>query len=406
MKHGKGIIAFLASMIVVFASCLGIVINQRQEAIAKRDEAQSDYREYSAKKLECNGYASTTNKLVNSAGLTDCGGDIAVDARLTVTSLYNIYHNYCYSGFGVRVYGCYLPSTGRIYVCNPGSTLYDRKWINWYSYYYIKYACNDTNISNVIRHELLHVVYDGLTYADKINVDAKLAKYENAYWGQISSYSSDQRNGELFVRVGADGRHVDDIELIDLYSKVSRAYVAQKQNYYGNLMATADRYVDKYSELNRNYTVLMVVLIASIGVTVIVLAVVASKSRKKHSEKKEAQRSIFDIEREKRKAASLIDDDDDDMLSVIDLCKAQKKRELSVLDMHKQKKPKVRSIFDPDFEEVEDDDEEEFEELREKIDSMGKKKSKTKTKDDESERKKFEDFKKKYGIIDVEDDDF
>jgi len=407
MKHVKAIIATLAAILVALTGGLGLVVNQRAEAAAKRDEALADYKEYSAKKLECTGFANTTNSLVNSSGLTDCGGDLAVDAQLTVTSLYNIYHNYCYSGFGARVYGCYQPSTGRIYVCKPGTTLYDTKWRNWYSYYYVKYACNDANISNVIRHELLHVVYENLTYAEKTNVDAKLAVYKSQYSSQLSPYNYNERNGELFVRVGADGRQIDDIELVDLYSKVSRAYVAKKQSYYGSQMATADRYVNKYTELNRNYTIIMIVLIAMIGVNAIAITVAAVKGSKKKSYARERQWSVLDIRKEQKAKI-------EKPLSVLDMHKKPKtakikpERPMSVLDMYKTNKPpKPRSIFDMDFEEFNGcDEEEEFEELRAKIDEMGKKKRKTKTSNEESERKKFEDFKKKYGIIDVDEDEY
>ena len=346
MKHLKAVTAILAAIIVALVGCLGFVLDQRAKAIDNHNDALADYKEYSEKRDECTGHTSTTSSIVNSAGLTDCGVDLAIDNKLTFTSLYNIYHNYCYSGFGAMVYGCYQPDANKIYVCTPGTTLYDRKWI-------------------------------------------KLVGYRGSYSTQLAAYSSNQQNGELFVRVGADGRQVDDIELIELYSKVSSTYVAKKQNYYNNLMATTNRYINEYNELSRYYTIMMAILIALISASAIALIAVAivGNSRKKATVIG-GQKSILDIQKEKR------------------LQKARVEKSMSVLYANRASKPKKYSIFDMNIDKTEDQgDDEEFEELRMKINDMGKKENKAKTTDNKTEQEKFKEFKKSYGIFDDEDDD-
>lgn len=259
-------------------------INSQLEKISYEKESVSDdWLYYAGKKRECTGKANTTNALVNDAGLTDCGGDLAVDAKLKIVSLSDIYHNYCNVGFGVAVYGCTIPLTRQVYVCMPGTTLYDRRntYVSRYfiQYEYISYACNDVSISNTIRHELLHLVYFDLSESERATVNSKLAKYEPQYASEIEPYSSSERAGELFVRVGADERKVDDMQLVDLYSKVSAAYTAQKQEYYKSLENVADEYLEKYEDLSGGYSALRASVIIFLIINIIALVALAFSSR-------------------------------------------------------------------------------------------------------------------------------
>ncbi len=274
-------------LIIIFAMTVGaflvlVNINSRLEKIAyERDSVSDDWLHYSSKKDECSGRANTTNYYINNAGLTDCGADLAIEAKTKFVSLSDIYHNYCNMGFGMAVYGCTIPLTRQVYVCIPGTTLYDER-VSYASYYYteyeyISYACED--VGNTIRHELLHLVYLDLTDSERSAVDSKLAKYESRYASQINSYSSTQRASELFVRVGADGTKVDDIQLADLYSKVSASYTEQKQEYYGTLENTAEEYLDKYNDLYDSYSVFRVLAIIFLIVNILTLAALAFSSK-------------------------------------------------------------------------------------------------------------------------------
>ena len=91
-------------------------INSQLEKVSyERENVSDDWLYYAGKKRECTGKANTTSALVNGAGLTDCGGDLAVEAKLKIVSISDIYHNYCNMGFGVAVYGCTIPLTTFVY---------------------------------------------------------------------------------------------------------------------------------------------------------------------------------------------------------------------------------------------------------------------------------------------------
>ena len=373
-KFKKRLIFILSAVIIGLFGGLIYMNTREKEVLSERDKAISDKKTYIAKKNECSGRISTTSSVVNNSNLTDCGAQMAIDS-LSFRSLYDIYHNNCNSGFGVAVYGCAYPSIKKVYVCTPGTTLYDRRntYVSWYYIYYqyISYSCSYSNAQNTIRHELLHLVYADLSYADQQRVSAKLSNYETMYANQLAGYSAAQRDDELFVRVGADGRHVDDIELIDLYSKVSAAYTAQKQSYYGELASMADKYIDKYNNLSGQYTVWCIIFVVLIVINIIFLIYVAYTAKKNKGDKKKAKKSANDV-----------------------------------ISLYRQNHQKTRpkSVLDRDFSQEDVD----LEYLQKQIDDMGKPtkakpKAKKKTVDELAEE--FEYFKKKYGIIDVEDDE-
>lgn len=350
-------------MIIGLSASLAFLLTQQNTIKQEREKASEDRSNYTTRKLECSGTANTTSSFVNSAGLTDCGGDLAVEAKLKIVSLYDIYHNYCNMGFGVAVYGCTIPLTRQVYVCMPGTTLYDRRntYVSRYfiQYEYISYACNDVSISNTIRHELLHLIYSDLSSADQERIYAKLSSYEPMYASQLSGYSSYNRDDELFVRVGADGRHVDDIELVDLYSQVSAAYTAQKQQYYGALVGAADKYVKKYDDLSNKYSVLLaiVIILLIINASFLIYLVSAMKNmntknmrKRREDVVKEAYRNY--VESANRKESSDYYDTDDVELDI--------------------------------------------DSLKRQIDEMGHEPKR-------NVKKEFDEFKRKYGIIDIDE---
>lgn len=271
-------------MTLSIAVCLVVGGQRRQQVIVEQEKAASDMTAYMQKKYECSGVANTTNAFVNKAGLTNCGGDLAVKASLKIATVNDIYYNYCsMTGWGVQ--GCTIPLTGRVYVCMQGTTVYRRVYnIIYY------YSCQD--MYNTIRHELLHLVYFGLTPSQQQSVVAKLAKYESIYADQLAGYKLSDRDDELFVRVGADGRQVDDIELIDLYAKVSSAYKTQKQKYYGSLADTSDSYSKKYKELSDKYSVLLAISVIVLIVNLTLLIYVGSKLKSFNKDKKSKKRAV------------------------------------------------------------------------------------------------------------------
>lgn len=283
IKNKKIFLIFIVALTIGAFLSLTNIDSQLEKVSYERENVSDDWLYYAGKKRECTGKANTTSALVNGAGLTDCGGDLAVEAKLKIVSLSDIYHNYCNMGFGVAVYGCTIPLTRQVYVCMPGTTLYDRRntYVSRYfiQYEYISYACNDVSISNTIRHELLHLVYFDLSESERATVNSKLAKYEPQYASEIEPYSSSERAGELFVRVGADERKVDDMQLVDLYSKVSAAYTAQKQEYYKSLENVADEYLEKYKDLSGGYSALRVLVIILLVANIVALVALAFSSR-------------------------------------------------------------------------------------------------------------------------------
>ena len=283
IKTKKLFLIFIVAMTIGAFLSLTNINSQLEKISYEKESVSDDWLYYAGKKRECAGKANTTSALVNGAGLTDCGGDLAVEAKLKIVSLSDIYYNYCNMGFGVAVYGCTIPLTRQVYVCMPGTTLYDRRntYVSRYfiQYEYISYACNDVSISNTIRHELLHLVYFDLSESERATVNSKLARYEPQYASEIELYSSSERAGELFVRVGADERKVDDIQLVDLYSKVSAAYTAQKQEYYKSLENVADEYLEKYEDLSGGYSALRASVIIFLIINIVTLVALAFSSR-------------------------------------------------------------------------------------------------------------------------------
>ena len=192
IKNKKLFLIFITAVTIgAFLSLININ-SQLEKTSYGKESVSNDRLYYAGKKRECAGKANTTNALVNGAGLTDCGGDLAVEAKLKIVSLSDIYHHYCNLGFGVAVYGCAVPLTRQVYVCKPGTTLYDRRntYVSYYyiQYKYISYARSDVRISNTIRHELLHLVYLDLTETERATVNSKLAKYEPQYASEIEPY--------------------------------------------------------------------------------------------------------------------------------------------------------------------------------------------------------------------------
>ena len=289
IKHGK-IIIFITSAIILGLISSLVYINIHQDEIEDEIETIAlDNSNYKEKKDECSGITQTTSSVVNNAGLSDCGIKLAVET-LQFKSLYEIYHTYCNQGFGMAVYGCAYPLTKSVYVCSPGTTLYDQRntYVSRYyiQYQYISYACNDKDIGNTIRHELLHLVYSALSESEQLRVKGMLSSYEAMYANAISSYGLSERDDELFVRVGADGRYIDDIELVDLYAKVSSAYIDQKKEYYGSLVKMTDNYLEKYNNISDDYSTLRVIIVILIIINGCFLIISIILMSKKTNEKK------------------------------------------------------------------------------------------------------------------------
>lgn len=361
MKHKKKLGVFMALITVGAIVLLGFIIFQQNEAASESKNISQDRITYIEKKYECSGTAKTNISYVNSAGLTNCGGDLATQS-LHFKTLYDIYHTYCGRGFGVAVFGCAYTQNKTVYVCIPGTTLYDRRntYVSYYyiRYQYISYACDDLDPKNTIRHELLHLVYSDLSTSDQARVSAKLSSYEPEYASQLSGYSSYERGDELFVRVGADGRKVDDIELVDLYSKVTSAYTEQKQRYYGSLVSETDKYIKKYEDLSNGYSVLIVITIMLVVADVCYLFYISSALKKMddHNLKNRSRQTVKEASRDFEKMMS-----------------------------------RAPSSDHFDFEDAE------LYDLKRQIDEMGKEPKR-------DTKKEFEEFKKKYGIIDIDED--
>lgn len=332
-------------MIIVMFSSLLYLLFEKEEVSEERDRLSMEHATYLAKRDECSGLAQTNNSILNNAGLSSCGGELAT-AHLTFKSLQDINTIYC----GRQgVVGCAIPLTRSVYVCIPGTTYSETIW----PYIYTS-TCDD--YYKTIRHELLHLVYFDLTPAERLSVAKKLSPYKSAYIGELSGYSSTEHDSELFVRVGADGRPVDDIELIDLYSKVTATYLGQKEKYYGSLADTTSDYVIKYERLSKKYSsvIAIFVILIIMDIVFLVYCVISSRNNvgQKHlkswssSEKTHSQTSKREVY---RRPSSYYDSEDA-----------------------------------------------ELESLRKSIDEMGQKAER-------SSKKEFEEFKKKYGIIDIED---
>lgn len=298
-RKKKKTIIFLLIVIVVGLFAGLIYTNSRQRTVlSERDKAKADKEYYLSKMEECSGYANTTNYVVNTANLTNCGGSLAVN-RLYVAPLSNIYNNYCRDGFGSAVYGCAYKYSKTVYVCKPGTSVYDKKYAystRYYIYYRtFSYSCSEAQARNTIRHELLHLVYADLSSAERANVNAKLSSYRYLYSSQLAVYPSNERDEELFVRVGADGRYVDDIELIELYSKVSAVYTPQKRSYYNGLAEEADNDINKYTSMSNKYTAISATSTASMAFTASALVYVIAKRSTKTNKKKTRKKSIWDL---------------------------------------------------------------------------------------------------------------
>ena len=242
--------------------------------------AKSELADYKTKRDECSGSMQTESYLVNTSGLSKCGYQRA-NSYLIVTPLDTIYYYYCSMGSGVAVYGCYVPSRHRVYACEPGTSVYDvlssystRYFRHWT---YLSYACSESEARNTIRHELLHTVYSNLSSAKQSSVTSKLSRYKSIYASELSQYSISERDDELFARVGADGRPINDIELIDLYSQVVNTYLSQKKSYYAELVDTTSKQVASYSNLLNNYGAMQAIGIIMIIANIIVIIFVVKK---------------------------------------------------------------------------------------------------------------------------------
>jgi hypothetical protein len=300
----------IVSPIVIFGMIIGLCF--LRSSIADDSNAVSDERgatvakkaEYEGKRTECSGGARTASAMVNSAGVSYCGGEIAVLSNLEIRPLRDIYFSVCNMGFGVAVEGCTDPDTYKIYVCQQGTSVYDRRTtgVTRYFIYYqtVSYTCEDMN--NTIRHELLHVVFLELDSNTQSEVNSKLASYKSQYSSEVSDYSESYQDDELFVRVGADGRSVSDPQLVDLYSQVSEAYVPQREARYASLVATSDQYIAKYEDLMEKYesknvaVTTFIIINCIILITVIGIAIVRYRRNPKTAKlRKTAKRDVWDI---------------------------------------------------------------------------------------------------------------
>ena len=361
MKNRRTIIAAFVLMIIGLSASLAFLLTQQNTIKQEREKASEDRSNYTTRKLECSGTANTTSSFVNSAGLTNCGGKLAVEASLKLTSLNDVNYKYCNTTFERRAYGCANPLTRKVYVCAPGSTFYERRYAystRYWAYYDVNsISCDEATSKNTIRHELLHLIYSDLSSEDRARVYAKLSTYEPIYASQLSGYSSYDRDDELFVRVGADGRHVDDIELVDLYSQVSATYSAQKYDYYGSLASTSDKYVKKYDDLSNKYSVLLAIVIILLIINACLLIYLVSVMKNMNTKN------------------------------------MRKRREDVVKEVHRNY---VESANRKESSDYYDTDDAELDSLKRRIDEMGHG-SKRNTK------KEFEEFKRKYGITDIDE---
>lgn len=286
MKHKKLIIIVLVVVISSLAGAVMAIFPRTEEIQAERDRVSKEKDEFIVKRGECTEKFVSTNPYWNRANLSECGRILAVDT-LYIKTLSDIYRHYCYSGFGVAVYGCADARTNTVYVCLPGSTVYDRRYIGetyWYIYYQnFSYSCDDEDFGVLVRHELLHLVFESLPQDKKDSLINKLEKYRSDYSSELSFYPSSERDGELFVRVGADLRKLNDIELIDIYSKVTAGYADQKKQYYGSLVDMTDKYLTRYSDLLEKYNILMIVIIsiAVINFFFLIFVIVVIRKTKK-----------------------------------------------------------------------------------------------------------------------------
>lgn len=242
--------------LVVILLAVGQRIEETRAMVSEEKAAVIEQKtEYQEKQVECSGGAAADIAAVNKAGVSYCGGEIAMASELEVRPLEDIYFRLCNMGFDKAVEGCMYPETGKIYVCKQGTSVYNRQVTgvtDYYIYYDImSYSCDDMN--NVIRHELLHVVYNDLDMLAQYNAVKKIESYRAQYTDELALYASHERDEELFVRVGADGRAVKDIELVDMYARVNEEYVAQKEAHYAARVAESDEYIEKYEDILEGY---------------------------------------------------------------------------------------------------------------------------------------------------------
>lgn len=356
MKHKK-LVVFILSLISTLSIAVGVVAFLALNDIVKeRDAISQDRNAYQKKRDECTGRANTGNDFVNSSGLTDCGGELARKS-LYFKSLNDIYRYYCYSGFGSAVLGCAFPATNTVYVCIPGTSVYDEKILYWTYWYRVSYSCDDADAKNTIRHELLHLIYSDLSSAEQGMVYSKLKSlYFSVYSNELSQYSASEWDDELFARVGADGRPVNDIELAELYSKVSSAYADQKKSYYGSLVNMTDKYITKYDTLSNNFLIIVAVsgVLAVINIIFLMyLGVTLSKVKNRRATSEVGRSSYSDY--------------DDDV------------------EVHHIKAKARKNTRD------------EFEEFKRKYSDI-----ELSEKEFKDTKKDFEEFKKKYGIIEAD----
>lgn len=285
MKYKKFIIIVLTILISSLTGAVFAIIPRTEEIHAERDRVSKERDDFAKKRDTCTEKFESKYPFVDSLNLTDCGHDLAEKA-LNFETLGDIYRHYCRGA----VYGCAYPSENIVYVCLPGTSVYDRRYIGsigWYDYYWVfSYSCTSVQSANTVRHELLHLVFESLPQSKKDALIKKLENYRSEYGDELSEYPSWQRDGELFVRVGADQRKIDDIELIDEYTKVVAAYTNQKKSYYGDLVNMADGYFNRYQDLLQKYTIIQIVIISIAVINFIFLIfviVVIAKTKKRAS---------------------------------------------------------------------------------------------------------------------------
>lgn len=219
---------------------------EREQVKADREKIYDEYR-------KCTEKAYFSDSFLMGAGLSDCGKELFEESSVVILPLSSIYRGVCSKEYGEAVYGCADTKNKKIYICESGTSVYDRKTINRYKYEELSYTCGQNNSHDTLRHELLHLVYTSLSVEEKNTVSSILAKhgYANEYSDELSLYPYSERNEELFVRIGVDYHYMEEIELISMYARVVRGYAELKKEHYGNLANEADR---KYEEQNNIFT--------------------------------------------------------------------------------------------------------------------------------------------------------
>ena len=277
-KINKKIVVVLSVLLAVCSPFSAIATSEFLKSYFELEQVKTYRAKMYDEYYTCTGKAYFSDSFLMGAGLSDCGKELFDSLSVRILPLSSIYRGACSDEYGETVYGCADIENKKIYICESGTSVRDRKMINRYEYEELSYTCGQNNSHDTLRHELLHFVYASLTNEEKSIANSILAKhgYTAEYKDDLSLYSSPERDEELFVRIGVDYHYMKDIELIDMYAKVVRGYAELKKEHYFELANEADQ---QYEEQNDIFTgkirdfviAVLPVLLAIIGILTIVL---------------------------------------------------------------------------------------------------------------------------------------